>query len=102
MRNANTLKNEYLEILSSLDESYFDKNHPETKYNKEAGLSGLFLPSQPDQYFEAKNKIIGKSGLKINLKIKSAIENLREIIPEMSRDAESIDQETDKPEEEKD
>ena len=35
------------------------------------------------------------------LKIKSSIENLREIIPEMSRDAESIDQETDKPEEEK-
>ena len=36
------------------------------------------------------------------LKIKSSIENLREIIPEMSRDAESIDQETEKPEEEKD
>ena len=36
------------------------------------------------------------------LKIKSSIQNLREIIPEMSRDAESIDQETDKPEEEKD
>ena len=34
------------------------------------------------------------------LKIKSSIENLREIIPEMSRDAESIDQETDKLEEE--
>ncbi len=30
------------------------------------------------------------------LKIKSAIGNLREIIPEMSRDAESIDQETEK------
>ena len=34
------------------------------------------------------------------LKIKSAIENLREVIPEMSRDVESIDQEVS--EEEKD
>ena len=34
------------------------------------------------------------------LKIKSAIENLREVIPEMSRDAESINQEVS--EEEKD
>ena len=34
------------------------------------------------------------------LKIKSAIENLREVIPEMSRDIESIDQEVS--EEEKD
>lgn len=58
MKNANTLKNEYLDILSNLDESYFDKNHPETKYHEKAGLSGLFLPSQPDQYFEAKNKIM--------------------------------------------
>jgi len=36
------------------------------------------------------------------LKIKSAIENLREVIPEMSRDAESIDQEVSKQKEEKD
>ena len=33
------------------------------------------------------------------LKIKSAIENLREVIPEMSKDAESIDQEIDEQEE---
>ena len=33
------------------------------------------------------------------LKIKSAIENLREVIPEMSKDAESIDQEVSKQEE---
>ena len=36
------------------------------------------------------------------LKIKSAIENLREVIPEMSKDAESIDQEINKTKEEKD
>jgi|TARA_B100000959_G_C14574458_1_gene457253 hypothetical protein len=36
------------------------------------------------------------------LKIKSAIENLREVIPEMSKDAESIDQEVIEQEEEKD
>ena len=36
------------------------------------------------------------------LKIKSTIENLREIIPEVSRDAESIDQENVELEEEKD
>ena len=36
------------------------------------------------------------------LKIKSAIENLREVIPEMSKDAESIDQEVNEKEEEKD
>ena len=36
------------------------------------------------------------------LKIKSAIENLREVIPEMSRDVESIDQEVNEKEEEKD
>ena len=36
------------------------------------------------------------------LKIKSAIENLREVIPEMSKDAESIDQEFIEQEEEKD
>ena len=36
------------------------------------------------------------------LKIKSSIEKHREKIPEMSRDAESIEQETEKPEEEKD
>ena len=36
------------------------------------------------------------------LKIKSAIENLREVIPEMSRDVESIDQKINKKEEEKD
>ena len=36
------------------------------------------------------------------LKIKSAIENLREVIPEMSKDAESIDQENIGKEEEKD
>ena len=35
------------------------------------------------------------------LKIKSAIENLREVIPEMSKDAESIDQQINE-EEEKD
>ena len=33
------------------------------------------------------------------LKIKSAIENLREVIPEMSRDAESIDQQVNEKEE---
>ena len=33
------------------------------------------------------------------LKIKSSIENLREVIPEMSKDAESIDQEIDEQEE---
>ena len=36
------------------------------------------------------------------LKIKSAIENLREVIPEMSKDAQSIDQEDIGKEEEKD
>ena len=36
------------------------------------------------------------------LKINSAIENLREVIPEMSKDAQSIDQEDIEKEEEKD
>jgi hypothetical protein len=36
------------------------------------------------------------------LKIKSAVENLREVIPEMSKDVESIDQEINKKKEEKD
>ena len=36
------------------------------------------------------------------LKIKSAIENLREVIPEMSKDVESINQEATEKEEEKD
>ena len=36
------------------------------------------------------------------LKIKSAIENLREVIPEMSKDAESINQEVIEQKEEKD
>jgi chromosome segregation ATPase len=36
------------------------------------------------------------------LKIKSAIENLREVIPEMSKDTESIDQKISEQEEEKD
>ena len=36
------------------------------------------------------------------LKIKSAVENLREVIPEMNRDVESIDQEVTKQNEEKD
>ena len=36
------------------------------------------------------------------LKIKSAMENLRDVIPQMSKDAESIDQEVIEEEEEKD
>jgi hypothetical protein len=36
------------------------------------------------------------------LKIKSAIENLREVIPEMSKDTQSIDQKISEQEEEKD
>ena len=36
------------------------------------------------------------------LKIKSAVENLREVIPEMSKDVESIDQKINKKKEEKD
>lgn len=58
MKNFDDLKKEYFNILSALDSTFFDKNISHTKYDKENGLSGLFLPSQPDNYFNAKNKIM--------------------------------------------
>ena len=58
MKNFDDLKKEYFNILSALDSTFFDKNISNTKYDKENGLSGLFLPSQPDNYFNAKNKIM--------------------------------------------
>ena len=58
MKNLDDLKKEYFNILSALDSTFFDKNISHTKYDKENGLSGLFLPSQPDNYFNAKNKIM--------------------------------------------
>lgn len=58
MKNFNDLKQNYLEILSTLDYSFFDKNNIDTKFHNENGLSGVFLPSEPDSYWTAKNKIM--------------------------------------------
>lgn len=58
MNDINLLKQKYKEILSELDSSFFDKKHLDTKYHEGKGLSGLFLPSEPENYFQAKNKIM--------------------------------------------
>lgn len=56
MKNFDILKQEYLDILSELDESFFNTDHKNNK--KDEGLSGLFLASEPDNYWMAKNKIM--------------------------------------------
>ena len=56
MKNFDILKQEYLNILSELDESFFNTGHKNNK--KDEGLSGLFLASEPDNYWVAKNKIM--------------------------------------------
>ncbi len=56
MKNFNVLQQEYLKILSKVDESFFNVVH---EYSKEKeGLSGLFLASEPDHYWTAKNRIM--------------------------------------------
>lgn len=56
MKNFNVLEQEYLKILSKVDESFFNVVH---EYSKEKeGLSGLFLASEPDNYWTAKNRIM--------------------------------------------
>lgn len=54
MKDFNNLKKEYVRILSTLDVSFFDVNHQQ--YIKQ--LAGLFVTSEPDGYFSAKNKIM--------------------------------------------
>lgn len=56
MKNFDILKQEYLNVLSELDESFFNIGHKNNK--KDEGLSGLFLASEPDNYWVAKNKIM--------------------------------------------
>ena len=56
MKNFDDLKQEYLKILNNIDESFFNIAHKSSKYNE--GLSGLFLASEPDNYWQAKNKIM--------------------------------------------
>lgn len=56
MKNFNDLKKEYLRILAKVDESFFNTAHEYSKFKK--GLSGLFLASEPDLYWSAKNKIM--------------------------------------------
>ena len=56
MKSFDILKQEYLDILSELDESFFNEGHKNNK--KDEGLSGLFLASEPENYWMAKNKIM--------------------------------------------
>ncbi len=56
MKNFNDLEQEYLKILSKVDESFFNTVHEYSKFKE--GLSGLFLASEPDHYWTAKNKIM--------------------------------------------
>lgn len=56
MKSTESLKSLYFEILKDVDPSFFDKNHEFSKYLE--GLSGLFLTSLPDGYFESSQKIM--------------------------------------------
>jgi hypothetical protein len=56
MKKFEILQQEYLNILSKLDESFFNEKHSNSK--KIEGLSSLFLASEPDNYWHAKNKIM--------------------------------------------
>lgn len=56
MKNFNVLQQEYLKILSKVDESFFNVVHESSK--EKEGLSGLFLASEPDHYWTAKNRIM--------------------------------------------
>ncbi|MCH7315871.1 hypothetical protein [Acinetobacter sp. ANC 3882] len=56
MKDFNDLKQEYLKILSKVDESFFNTVHEYSKFKE--GLSGLFLASEPNHYWTAKNKIM--------------------------------------------
>lgn len=56
MKSFNDLKQEYLKILAKVDESFFNTVHEYSKFKE--GLSGLFLASEPDLYWSAKNKIM--------------------------------------------
>lgn len=56
MKNFDCLRQEYLDILRKIDESFFNTNHENSKVTE--GLSGLFLASEPDNYWNAKNKIM--------------------------------------------
>ena len=56
MKNFIDLQQKYLNILSELDESFLNEKHQNSK--KKEGLSGLFLASEPDHYWNAKNKIM--------------------------------------------
>lgn len=54
MKTIEDLKNIYLNILSEVDSSFFDKKHEQ--YDK--NLSGLFLTSFHPDYFESNTKIM--------------------------------------------
>ncbi|OBY75494.1 hypothetical protein [Acinetobacter gyllenbergii] len=56
MKNFNVLEQEYLKLLSKVDESFFNVVHEYSKWKE--GLSGLFLASEPDNYWIAKNRIM--------------------------------------------
>lgn len=58
MKNFNLLKQKYLEILSQLDESFLNQAHKEAKHHKKSGLSGVFIPSEPKNYWNSKNRIM--------------------------------------------
>lgn len=55
--NNTELAAHYLRLIEELDPSYLDIQHPETKCGKHQ-LTGLFLPSIPSGYAEARNKIM--------------------------------------------
>ncbi|QPF39163.1 hypothetical protein H0S58_06740 [Acinetobacter sp. TTH0-4] len=56
MNKNEILKQKYFNILSELDESFLNEKHLYSK--KVEGLSGLFLASEPENYWTAKNKIM--------------------------------------------
>lgn len=56
MKSTESLKRLYFEILKDVDPSFFDKKHEVSKYLE--GLSGLFLTSLPDNYFDSSPKIM--------------------------------------------
>lgn len=55
MHNA-LLKAAYLELLKNVDTAYLDI--PDRRRGGPKGLSGLFLPSAPDDYQHARNKVM--------------------------------------------
>lgn len=56
MKSTESMKSLYFEILKDVDPSFFDKNNEASKYLE--GLSGLFLTSLPDGYFDSSLKIM--------------------------------------------